>query len=247
MATNYRKRHISQSRGVALPKRLALLGCAFTIGYLSASLIDLRQLSTWLNTHSPFDGGAAGATSLASKPTPPKPKLEFYTLLTSNHGTSVAPPSTPTYASAKVQQPSTMKVATTSPVAHPIKLTSPPAVIKPRVVVAKAVSQPLPTSKPALARTNPQLINQARTSIQSNKMAYSLQVAAFRNRQDAEHMKASLLLKGFDASIIAIESQRVAWYRVMVGRFSSREQAQKTQTALAARERMNGMIRKMDA
>lgn len=246
MATQYRKRHPNHKRGVAFPQQMMFMALAFVIGYLSASLIDFRQLSIWLSTHSPFDGTSAGKTQLANKPAhPPKPKLEFYTLLTANHGATIVAPPVPTQspivAPAKVI--ATSPATITAPVAVALVKQSNTSPSQPPVVTAHPVS----VATPVLARTIPQPMKPTPVSVQANKAAYTLQVAAFRMRQDAEHMKASLLLKGFDASVIAIESQHVPWFRVMVGPFASQEQAQKTQTLLARRERMNGMIRKMDA
>ena len=245
MATHYRKRHYNQPQALSLSKRLAFLGGAFVIGYMSASLIDFRQLSTWLNTHSPFDGTSLAKSQLASKPTPPpKPKLEFYTLLTTNHGAAIVAPPVPAPAKTLVAPtPAVLPTNTATPVTtlaknvnttpskSPVVNGHPPAMVKPVLahVTPKQMDKPVPASA------------------QSNKLGYTIQVAAFRTRQDAEHVKASLLLKGFDASVIAIQSQRVAWFRVMVGPFASHEQAQRAQTILAQRERMNGMIRKMDA
>ena len=77
--------------------------------------------------------------------------------------------------------------------------------------------------------------------------SYLVQVASFRVSREAEHMKASLLMKGFDATIVTVRQQQVNWYRVMMGPFDSHAQAQQAQLAFARREHVMGMIRKMDA
>lgn len=235
MTTHYRKRYAREAPGLPLSRRLAFLSAAFFVGYFCASFIDFQQLSAWLNTHSPFDSHSTEKAPLARKSAlAPKPKLEFYTLLTSNHGTPLVSSSAP--AQLSVSTPA--KVANVKPItaavndARNINTTQPPVMM----------------AKPVFAKATAPTVNKPAPSvIKVSKLAYTLQVAAFRTRQDAEHMKASLLLKGFDTSVIAIESQHVPWFRVMVGPFASREQAQKIQTLLARRERMNGMIRKMDA
>ncbi|WP_133127937.1 SPOR domain-containing protein [Legionella nagasakiensis] len=81
----------------------------------------------------------------------------------------------------------------------------------------------------------------------SNKETYLVQVASFRNKEDAERMKATLILKGFNVNVAAVTNQQVHWYRVIIGPFPSRIQAEKAQTEVARSERIMGMIRKMDA
>ncbi|WP_028388245.1 SPOR domain-containing protein [Legionella fairfieldensis] len=84
-------------------------------------------------------------------------------------------------------------------------------------------------------------------SASTNKETYLVQVASFRNRQDAEHMKALLTLKGFDVSVSATIQHQMDWYRVIVGPFATKEDAEKVQFTLAQSEHVKGMIRKMAA
>lgn len=79
------------------------------------------------------------------------------------------------------------------------------------------------------------------------KSTYLIQAASFRHRHEADRMKASLILKGFPASVILITRDQTNWYRVMIGPYQSKDQAQKVQLAIAQSERINGMVRKMDA
>ncbi len=76
------------------------------------------------------------------------------------------------------------------------------------------------------------------------KEPYVVQIAAFKNKQDAERMKAELLLKGFEASIL--QKKNDDWFRVTVGPFNSRSDAQKTQVNLARNEHIKGMLRKLE-
>lgn len=85
------------------------------------------------------------------------------------------------------------------------------------------------------------------TKNDNKKSTYLIQAASFRYRHEADRMKASLILKGFPANVILISRDKTNWYRVMIGPYASREQAQKVQIAIAKSERINGMVRKMDA
>jgi cell division protein FtsN len=97
------------------------------------------------------------------------------------------------------------------------------------------VAKALPTSTVAVPDSTSQV----------GKDSYLIQIASFKNRQDAERMKAALTLKGFDVSIVNTSQQQGNWFRVIVGPFSSRLSAEKAQLALMQSEHIKGMIRKM--
>jgi cell division protein FtsN len=227
MKKHYSKRNTTSSLFSFLKKGTQLL-VVFVTGYLSASFIDVKQVGGWLSSHLSTDKSTIPSTRLAQKELErPKPKLEFYTLLTAKHVTGATTPALPSPAPA---QP----------------------VSKTPVVAQNSKAITIPVSSPSLAKMMVQGTKQlpvphiTEPVTSKNKLSYTIQVAAFRTRHDAEHMKASLLLKGFEANVQAIASNRVTWFRVMVGPFASRELAEKTQIALARRERVSGMIRKVD-
>lgn len=64
---------------------------------------------------------------------------------------------------------------------------------------------------------------------------YRLQVGSFRNAEDAERMRASLLLEGLTAYREASTVNGNTWHRVFVGPFSDRSKMNKAQDVLAAR------------
>ncbi|MFA5959859.1 MAG: SPOR domain-containing protein [Tatlockia sp.] len=99
------------------------------------------------------------------------------------------------------------------------------------------------TTMPSIALAE----NKALSTELANKDGYHVQIASFKNRQDAESMKAGLVLKGFEVSVTTSVQQQVTWFRVIVGPFNSRAQAEKTQLALAQNERIKGMVRKNNA
>lgn len=225
MAKDYGRRRPTRQKS-SLPKQLFWLLASFLGGYLAATVFDFTSLSSWINAHILTKHPSLKQAEVAIKePVLPKPKFEFYTLLTKDGSKPVAvmQPSKPTSSQpAAAASAAATKTSSPSPSAPAAQT---PAINK--VVVSEA--KPLPITA-ALS-----------------KETYLIQIAAFKNRQDAEHMKATLILKGFDVSVVATSPQQGAWFRVIVGPFNSRVAAEKAQVNLAQNERIKGMIRKMDA
>lgn len=223
MATTYRKRHVATS-GSGLLRSLMLVCVAFFSGYLAASYVDLGYFGRWVMSLRPETSRLVSAPQLTSHA--PKPKLEFYTLLTANHGAVPPPP-------------------------LPVIVNNKPGTATQPVIVAKAFTvQPgthVNSATALLAHEIKTEVKSVTQNPQASKQGYTIQVAALRSLQDAEHMKASLLLRGFPVNVSSVASNGLTWFRVMVGPFASRAQAEETQSVLVRRERMNGMIRKMDA
>lgn len=59
-----------------------------------------------------------------------------------------------------------------------------------------------------------------------------LQVSSFRQYQDADNLKAKLLLQGFNANIEKLQDDNVTWYRVLVGPFASAAELTQSQQRL---------------
>ena len=76
----------------------------------------------------------------------------------------------------------------------------------------------------------------------ASKGHYAVQVASFKMRKDAEHMKGMLTLKGFDVHVVPVSHAQGNWFRVVVGPYSNRDSAQKAQLSLARNERLRGML-----
>jgi cell division protein FtsN len=96
-----------------------------------------------------------------------------------------------------------------------------------------------PSTKIASEKLNP-------ASTPGDKNAYLVQIASFKSKQEAERMKASLALKGFVVSIAVVNQQQAQWYRIILGPYASRTQAEKARSSLAQSEHLAGMIRRMD-
>ena len=64
---------------------------------------------------------------------------------------------------------------------------------------------------------------------------YQLQVASFRNKEDADSLRASLLLEGLTAYTKEGTVNNGQWHRVFVGPFDNRSKMNQAQDKLAAR------------
>lgn len=70
---------------------------------------------------------------------------------------------------------------------------------------------------------------------QSINYQYLLQVASFRSQEDADSLRASLLLEGLTAYTNGFEGSNGTWYRVYVGPFDNRSKMNQAQDKLVAR------------
>ena len=226
MAKEYGKRNSARNKSnVSRPLLLVLV--SFLFGYLSASVFDYTSLSSWVNRQLAQHVAPTAAKLAPQQAQLPKPKFEFYTLLASerNSGEQVATAAPTAVAPTQVLAPASPNTAN-SIAAAAKKAASAPVVA---VVTGKPVS--IAGSVPSVG----------------NKGTFLVQIAAFKSRQEAERMKATLVLKGFAVSITSVNQRNMNWYRVNLGPYASREMAAKAQGAIARSERIVGMIRKMDA
>ena len=67
------------------------------------------------------------------------------------------------------------------------------------------------------------------------KYVYRLQAASFRNRDDADRMRAELILQGMNAYIESSNINDSSWHRVYVGPFTNRSLMNKAQDQLVQR------------
>ena len=223
MAKDYgRKRSMRQKSSA--PKQLFWILASFLCGYLTATVFDFTSLSSWVNANilTKHQEQKAPAPTAPKQAELPKPKFEFYTLLAKDRTSPAAPATRPTTAATVPIQtkPAGQAVATTATSA---------------------------TTTNQLAGALANADNKAAALAKNSKDAYLLQIASFRNKQDAERMKAALTLKGFDVTVSPSTQQQITWFRVIVGPFNSRMAAEKVQLTLAQSERIKGMIRKMEA
>jgi cell division protein FtsN len=116
-----------------------------------------------------------------------------------------------------------------------------PAPEKPQAKKHSKNKAAVETAKPSYTANE-----QANTKTLDNT-SYLVQIASFKRVQDAERMKATLILKGFNTTITNAKRDNTTWYRVIIGPYDNRMQAEKAQVEIAKSEHIMGMIRKMDA
>lgn len=228
MAKDYGNRRTSRpGKG---PHQFLVIIATFLFGYLTATFVDIQTISQWVNNqvlaHHDVEK-VPTKTVQEHKQVPPKPKFEFYTLLANEKGaaqpTTVNQQTAATHSMDKSSN-STQNAANELSVAANNSVKSTTAK-QTQQIVAKVTEGKTLTQQPL------------------NKGAYLVQVASFKARQDAEHMKGMLILKGFDVSVVPVTQAQGNWFRVVVGPYPNRALAQKAQMALAKTERLNGMVR----
>ncbi|CDZ77691.1 cell division protein FtsN [Legionella massiliensis] len=223
MAKDYGKRKPTRQKS-SMPKQLFWLLASFLSGYLAATVFDFTSLSSWVNANilAKHKGTKPEAQVAVKEPELPKPKFEFYTLLAKDRSAPAQPKPAPVAQQVKPQAP--------------------------QQPVAPAQQATVPATTPAQQAANAVVVTESKPVAVANtsRESYLIQIAAFKARSDAEHLKAALTLKGFDVSVVATVQQQVSWYRVIVGPFGSRPAAEKAQLNLAQNERIKGMIRKID-
>ena len=198
-----------------LPSRLMLITVSFFAGIIVASFFDINKVVALAGFDTTFNSALVPTPHFSKINEKQKPKLEFYTLLTKDE--KIVPPPPPTQQQASSQ---------------PLEL----------VVVNNNPVKPLENKLVEQVGSQPQ--SQPQVALLDKKDKYTIQVAAFKLRGDAEKLQASLLLKGFNTSIASTTNANNIWFRVIVGPFTSLDVAQKTKLALATQERLNGMIKK---
>jgi cell division protein FtsN len=193
---------------------------AFLIGYLTASFFDFASFSHWVNTQlaKRENQDAAKTNAHPQAAKVNNPKFEFYTLLANKRATNT--------------QNFHAKATTPPPLPPPSQNA------KPLTTVALAPQQTAPESVKANIKPAEQKLD---------KESYIIQVGSFKTQDEAERMKVKLIMKGFAVRIVPLTEPRGNWFRVVIGPYANRNEAQRVQTNFAKNERVVGMIRKLDA
>jgi cell division protein FtsN len=78
----------------------------------------------------------------------------------------------------------------------------------------------------------------------NNLHNYLIQVASFKKFTDADRLRASLILQGYQAKLSKFQNNATTWYRVEIGPFKSLQQAKQKQSLL---EKLNhaGLIKQL--
>jgi len=74
---------------------------------------------------------------------------------------------------------------------------------------------------------------------------YDVQVSSTRIKKDAERLRARLILHGLDSHVTRIKTAKSVWYRVSLGPYSSRTDAESVLKKLR-QNNVDGLIHRMD-
>ena len=225
MAREHSNKRPAKKRSSA-SQQFLVITVTFLLGYLTATVCDNETISHWIDAqvlahHEMNQAGQQNKPKAQQEAAiPPKPKFEFYTLL----------------ANEKVPNTELAKTNATAAANTAVAKNAESAVQTAAVNTAGATVPK--TTHPAVA-----VVNKPAAPVASGRGAYSVQVASFKARHDAEHMKGVLSLKGFSVTIVPINhATKGNWFRVVVGPYANRTLAQNAQIDLAKRARLQGMI-----
>lgn len=215
-----------------MPNQLLLIFLSFLVGYMTASFFKVDLLSHWMQTqvqayHEAKPEPIKPAVKEAELP--PKPKFEFYTLLANEKRPLAANATTPKATS-----------TTTPPVVPPPTIKEQQAEITGAPVFASSQNSTAVKLAEKKQAVNPSPLLKNPIKPGEN---FSVQVASFKARKDAEQMKAVLSLRGYLVNVIQVRQAQGIWFRVMVGPYANRQLAQKAQSVLARNEHINGMVK----
>lgn len=245
MAKDYGNRRSSRSRHSGSQQFLVVI-VTFLLGYLTASIADIQTISHWLNTqviaHHEKKPESIHATRKEPQ-IPPKPKFEFYTLLANEKVPN-------TVQSNSGLNNNNGKINTNSTISkqddRPSKATTLNKPLPPTQQIASSAVSTAKFNKDHLKSIQSQTVKVAAGKpvmpLQKSNKKYVLQVAAFKARQDAEHMKGLLILKGYNVNVVPVSNARGNWFRVVIGPYTDIALAQKAQINIAKSERLKGMI-----
>lgn len=235
MARDYNHNRRQSSRRKSAPGQMLSIVAAFLLGYFAATVMDVNSLNQWFQREVLANKDEPEKPKqVDSKPRQqaelPKPKFEFYSLLTKEQRSEKQ-----IVKNAKVNaQESAEKTA--------VNVQTNPAVSQSKLATVNP--QPVKTTKVAVVEAKP--VSAALPKVAS-KENFVVQVASFRTRQDAEKVKANLILRGYDVSVVAVNTAQGAWFRVLLGPYNNRLAAEKNLTNLARSEHIKGMLKRMDA
>lgn len=197
------------------PNLFLVVIVTFVMGYATASFMDIEKLGHWAASklQTELQEKPEASKPVKAAQLPAKPKFEFYTLLTNEK--------------VPVSQASSAARASTAPAVNNSQA----------AVAAQAVARQSKTSAIVEVAEGRPL---APTPVV--KGGYLVQVASFKYRKDAEHLKGNLILKGYDVQVVPVSQARGNWFRVVIGPYANRTMAQQAQGTLAKNERLKGMI-----
>lgn len=109
---------------------------------------------------------------------------------------------------------------------------------KPSVEKAPAVTE----AKKEAPAQKASKVEPAKTDAAQREGPWTVQINAYPNDRDAKELAKKLKDKGYDAYVTSTKVKGRTWYRVRVGHFDTREQAQQLQETLKQKENLTKTI-----
>jgi cell division protein FtsN len=188
------------------------LACGLIAGMFIALLLNLQPGDQAIKREKPQPERAATgkATPSSSSQEPGKPKYDFYTLLPESE--VIVPPDA-------LPAPSP-----TTPEQQPVTPAEAAKIDAARAQAALNGETPPP---PPVVKTEPNVQPPLTTQ-------FFLQAGSFRRKDDAESVRAQIILLGQNVRVESGTVREETWHRVLVGPFANREQLARAQKSLAA-------------
>lgn len=167
--------------------------------------------------------GSSSGSVTAERPASPRTSFDFYNLLPKQEvvvDEPAPPPPKEAPPARPAPTPATPAARSASPRTPPVPAAPPAA---PREPAASAASAAAPAASAPAGR-------------------YRIQAGAFRERGDADRLRASLILEGMDSHIRTSRTGDGIWHRVMVGPYEDRAEAERTSVRLRASRGLDGRI-----
>jgi len=173
----------------------------------------------------------------ATQPAPtPQPKFDFYTMLpkgqaaTANMPVKTTPPPPPV---------ATVPVTPPTPVAKPAITTVAKAPVNKQPSTQQLEKSAQADTSDLIAAEIEKLNDENNKSVKTKPVAtaktathYTLQLGIFKNYNDADQLKAQMVLQGFEVSIKNFKKENNTLYRVYMGSYPSFASAKKQQHLL---------------
>lgn len=178
---------------------------------------------------------SSGPSAARGAPVAPSEFTFYETLKKQSHDPGGTVGLTPSNAPSTAPVPSKSTTAATPP-----KSAAP----APSKSTTAAVPPPSHAEAPKPAPAKNRVIDT--TTARNSGLRYTIQVAAFGQQSMAEQMIKALNKKGHDAYLVTASSSNGKTYRVRVGRFATREEADRVAKQLATKERLHPFIATID-
>lgn len=180
-----------------------------------------------LSTHTP----KPVASNAAPKSTFVEPEYQFYTLLPQGNGTREAVATTAAAAKPTTVAPVTIAATKPTTVTPVTTAATKPTTVTPVATATAQNATPVVTLTPT-AKTPAPIIAATPTVVKPPSHHYAIQLAAFHNYQDADELKAKLILQGYPTTISNATVNGTIWYRLSIGPYMTTADAKIVQAKL---------------